>query len=632
MRPVLRKFPLGAELQPDGGAHFRVWAPASKTAAVELNGGRGAPRTFPLAAEPGGYFSGHVGEAHAGSLYRLRVDGGAYPDPASRFQPEGPHGPSQVVDPRFAWTDASWRGRPAREIVAYELHLGTFTPGGTWRAAMNRLPELVRLGVTLVEVMPIADFPGQFGWGYDGVNLFAPCRLYGSVQDAKAFVNCAHELGLMVILDVVYNHLGPDGNYLGQFSRDFISRNYANEWGDALNFDGENAAGVREFFVTNAAYWIGEFHFDGLRLDATQQIHDRSPTHVLAEIARAAREAAAHRTIYLVAENEAQEARLVREPARGGYGLDAIWNDDFHHAALVAATGKAEAYYAGFRGTAQEFVSAAKHGFLYQGQWYLWQRKRRGSPALDLPPHAFVAFLENHDQVSNSLHGARLHQRTSPGRFRALTALLLLGPGTPLLFQGQEFGASAPFVYFADHGRELGEAVRQGRAKFLAQFRSAEAADTTRWLPDPGARATFERCRLDWTERERHDALWRMHADLLRGRRETQAVNDPDRVDGAVLGERAFVLRYFSAEGGDRLLVVNLGPDLRLEPAPEPLLAPLEGRGWAVQWSSEAPAYGGGGTAPLETSANWIIPGEAAVLLQPDNQRELPPARFSETD
>lgn len=618
-------------MQPDGGTHFRVWAPASPSAAVEIEEAGRAARVVALAAESGGYFSGFVAEARAGTRYRIRLESGAYPDPASRFQPDGPHGASEVIDPAFAWTDGAWRRRAERERVIYELHLGTFTAEGTWRAAQERLADLKALGVTTIEVMPIADFPGRFGWGYDGVNLFAPCRLYGRPEEAKAFVDAAHGLGLAVILDVVYNHLGPDGNYLGQFTRDLVSRRYANEWGDALNFDGEGASGVRELFVTNAAYWIGEFHFDGLRLDATQQIYDASPTHLVAEVAQAARTAAGGREIYLVAENETQEAQLVRAPAQGGHGLDAIWNDDFHHAAVVAATGRAEAYLSGFRGTAQEFVSAAKHGFLYQGQWYRWQRKRRGTPALDLPAHAFVAFLENHDQVSNSLHGRRLHQLTSPGRMRALTALLLLGPATPMLFQGQEFNASAPFVYFADHEEKLARAVHEGRAKFLAQFPSVAAAGAREWMLDPGASATRDRCRLDWTERARNEAVWRLHADLLRRRRETPAIAAPLRVDGAVLGERAFALRLFAAEG-DRLLLVNLGADVALEPAPEPLLAAPEGRQWELEWSSEDPRYGGGGMAPLETTANWYLPGESAALMRPGEPRELPVFKFSEKD
>lgn len=627
-----RRFPIGAEVQPAReGTHFRVWAPASSTAAVELYAADGTlNRTTPLSAEPGGYFSGLVREAAPGTRYKIKLDRGSFPDPASRFQPEGPHGPSEVVEHAFPWTDAAWRGRPTRELVIYELHLGTFTPEGTWRAAMAQLPELARLGITMIEVMPIAEFPGQFGWGYDGVDLFAPTRLYGRPHDACAFVNRAHELGLMAILDVVYNHLGPDGNYLAQFSPDYFSKKYECEWGDPINFDGPNAAAVREFYISNARYWIEEFHFDGLRLDATQQIFDASPTHVIAEIAAAARAAGRGRTIYLLAENEPQDARLVRSPERGGYGLDAVWNDDFHHSAMVAATGKAECYYIDYRGTAQEFVSAAKHGFLYQGQWYGWQQQRRGQPAFDLSPRNFVVFLQNHDQIANTLRGLRLHQLTSPGKYRALTALTLLLPSTPLLFQGQEFAASAPFFYFADHHPELRKRVAEGRCKFLSQFRTIDTEDCRGLLPDPGAPETFARAKLDLSERERHVAAYRMHRDLLRLRREEARLVEPVAIDGAVLERDAFVLRYFAAAGEDLLLLVNLGRELYFGPAPEPLLAPPARRGWRIRWSSESPVYGGGGTPPLETMSNWIIPGEAAVVLEPHEDRELPRARISE--
>lgn len=626
-----RKYPIGAEVMPSGGVHFRVWAPASKTVAVELSRGDGPPVLAVLAREPSGHFSGEMPEAAAGMRYRLRAESGAFPDPASRFQPEGPHGPSEIVAPEFAWTDGAWRGRTNEELVVYEMHLGTFTPAGTWRAAMEKLPALAELGVTAIEAMPISDFPGQFGWGYDGVNHFAPCRLYGTPGDAKAFVDRAHELGLAVILDVVYNHFGPDGNYLGQFSPDFVSRKYSNEWGDALNFDGENSAGVREFFIANAAYWIGEFHFDGLRLDATQQIHDASPTHIVAEIATAARTAAPNRRVHLIAENETQSARLVRPARSGGCGVDSIWNDDFHHSAVVAATGRSEAYYSDYRGAPQEFVSALKHGFLYQGQWYEWQRKRRGEPAWDLRPSHFTIFIENHDQVSNFLSGERLHRLTSPARHRALTALLLLGPCTPLLFQGQEFDSSAPFVFFADQPPALGQLVREGRRKFLTQFRSIADEDLTGRYLDPASRATFERCKLDWGERGRNARAVRLHTDLLRLRREIHALRRPERFDGAVLGAHAFVLRFFSSEG-DRLLVVNLGGDRHLRCAPEPLLAPVAGRGWRVEWSSEALAYGGRGVAPLETRANWMLPAEAAVLLVPNENADLPAVRLSAND
>ncbi len=628
-----RKLPIGAEPQRGGGVHFRVWAPASPTAAIELQPrDGGAARTVALTSEADGYFSGLVAEARVGDRYKVRVATGAFPDPASRFQPDGPHGASQVVDPNgFAWTDRNFRARPERNLVLYELHLGTFTPEGTWRAAQERLPDLAALGVTMLEVMPVADFPGRFGWGYDGVNLFAPCRLYGTPDDARAFVNRAHELGLMVILDVVYNHVGPDGNFLREFAPDYFSTKYQNEWGDPLNFDGDRAAPVREFFVSNARHWIDEYHLDGLRLDATQQIYDASPTHVLAEIAREARAAAGARPIWIVAEDESQRARLVRPPAAGGYGLDAIWNDDFHHAARVAATGHAEAYFRDYRGRANEFVAAAKHGFLFQGQWYSWQQQRRGTAALDLDPRRFVIFLENHDQVSNSLHGRRLHQKTGPGKYRALTALLLLAPQVPMLFQGQEFASSAPFLYFADHGGELGRAVAEGRRTFIHQLASATHPDCQAHFPEPTDLATFERCRLDWAERERHRATWDLHRDLLRLRREDPTLADPARVDGAVLDRDAFVLRFFSrVPGDDRLLVVNLGPIVDLSPAPEPLLAPHDEKGWRVQWSSEAPNYGGVGPAPLETTAGWMLAGHTATLLAPAARDALPKPRLTQ--
>jgi maltooligosyltrehalose trehalohydrolase len=634
-----RRHPIGAELQPGGGVHFRVWAPAAAALAVEWWAAAepaGARRAVALAREADGYFSGYVPEARAGARYVFRFDAErARPDPASRCQPEGPHGPSVVVDPAFAWTDGAWRGVAPRDVVLYELHLGTFTREGTWAAAQAKLPELARLGITMLEVMPVAEFPGRFGWGYDGVDLFAPSRLYGTPDDARAFVDRAHALGLGVILDVVYNHFGPDGNYLREFSPHYFSTKYANEWGDPLNFDGDHSGPVREYFITNARYWVEEFHFDGLRLDATQQIFDATQPHVVAEVGGAVRAAAPGRRTYVIGENETQHARFVRPVAAGGCGLDALWNDDFHHAAHVAATGRAEAYYSGFRGAPQEFVSCAKHGFLYQGQWYAWQRQRRGRPAFDLAPAHFVHFLQNHDQVANSLRGLRLHQLTSPGLLRALTALTLLAPQTPLLFQGQEFAASAPFLYFADHQPELAQRVRAGRARFLQQFDTIAAPEAAALLADPGAEETFARCRLDWSERTsaRGAAVWQLHADLLRLRREESALRDAARCDGAVLGAASFALRFFSAGADDdRLLLVNLGVDACLMPVPEPLLAPLEGRGWRVRWSSEAPVYGGGGINRVETASHWLLPGHAAVLLCPDENCELLPARLSEKD
>jgi maltooligosyltrehalose trehalohydrolase len=465
--------------------------------------------------------------------------------------------------------------------------------------------------------MPIADFPGRFGWGYDGVNLFAPTRLYGTPDDFRGFVDHAHAAGLAVILDVVYNHLGPDGCYLRAFSEDYFTDRYENDWGDPMNFDGDNAEAVREYFIANTRYWIEEFHLDGLRLDATQQVYDASPEHIIAAVTLRARQSSAKRGIYILCENEPQDVKLVHPRQDGGYGADALLNDDFHHSAAVALTGRNEAYYTDYAGTPQEFISAVKWGYLYQGQHYTWQKQARGTPAFGLGATAFVHFLENHDQVANSASGDRMHKLSSPGRYRAMTALLLLGPQTPLLFQGQEFAASTPFLYFADHAGKLAAAVREGRTEFLMQFPSIARPEIRALLADPSALGTFESCKLDFAERETHGAAYRLHRDLLHLRRDDAVFSGADRraVDGAVLGAEAFVLRFFSAEKEDRLLIVNLGADLTLGIAPEPLLAPHAGCGWRTIWSSDALRYGGEGLRRIETDDIWRIPAQAAVVL-----------------
>jgi maltooligosyltrehalose trehalohydrolase len=565
--------------------------------------------------------------AGAGARYLYRLDSGDQcPDPASRYQPEGPHGPSEVVDPAaFRWTDAHWRGISIKGQVIYEMHLGTFTPEGSWRGAREKLPYLAATGVTVLEIMPVNEFPGRFNWGYDGVQLYAPAHQYGTPDDAREFIDTAHSLGIAVILDVVYNHIGPDGNYLAGFSAGYFTDKYTTDWGAALNFDGEDGKPVRDFFIDNAAYWIAEFHFDGLRLDATQNIYDASEPHILADIAKAARNAARPREVILVAENEPQDARLVHPPGQDGYGLDALWNDDYHHSAMVAMTGHSEAYYSDHRGAPQEFISAAKYGFLYQGQWYGWQGKLRGSPARHLPPAVFVNFIQNHDQIANSALGLRCDRLTDHGTFKAMTALTLLGPATPMLFQGQEFCASAPFLFFADHAAELASQVAEGRAGFLRQFPSVAAPEMTRCLPDPADPGTFERCRLDWSDLDAHASMYALHCDLLKLRKRDAAFSaqEAGALDGAVLGPAAFVLRFFN-EAGDRLLVVNLGMDLTLAPAPEPLLAPPSSAGWKTLWSSEDPAYGGCGTPILDGDHHWRIPGRSAIVLEPGLARETP--------
>lgn len=603
---------------------FRVWAPRAREVVLEFEtvGGVATAGPAPLLREPDGYFSLTLPTAEAGMRYRFRLDRGemALPDPASRYQPEGPHGPSEIVDPdTFGWTDAAWRGRRREQLVIYEMHVGTYTREGTWDAAARELPSLADLGITCLEIMPIADFSGAFGWGYDGVNLFAPTRLYGRPDDFRRFVDRAHALGIAVILDVVYNHLGPNGNYLRFFSEAYFTQRYENEWGEAINFDGPDAGPVREFFLANAGYWIEEYHLDGLRLDATQQIFDRSDDNIMAAIVRRVRTAARDRLSFVVGENETQHAQLLRPPDRGGCGLDALWNDDFHHSAMVALTGHNEAYYTDYRGRPQEFVSAAKYGFLYQGQRYKWQKKARGTPALDLGAECFVVFLQNHDQVANSGTGWRLDRLSTPGRLRAMTAYLLLMPGIPMLFQGQEFGASTPFFYFADFETGLARLVRDGRSASLVQFPSLATAEMQANLADPGDAHTFARSVLDFGERGRHASVYALHRDLLALRREDPVLRRrPCRVDGAVLGDEAWMLRFFSEDGADRLLIVNIGPDLHLDPAPEPLLAPVAGHGWAVRWSSESPHYGGSGTAPVYGDENWRVPGNAAVVLIPD--------------
>ncbi|MET0500614.1 MAG: malto-oligosyltrehalose trehalohydrolase [Candidatus Binatia bacterium] len=622
-KAVFRRLPVGAEVQASGGVHFRVWAPRRKRVEVMLEQAVGArsAAAYELESDSVGYFSGLLLEAAPGMLYRYRLDGEkTYPDPASRFQPEGPHGPSQIVDPAaFSWTDRDWCGVHIQGQVIYEMHVGTFTRPGTWEAAACELEILTRLGITVLEVMPVADFTGSFGWGYDGVDLYAPTRLYGTPDDFRRFVDRAHRTGLAVILDVVYNHFGPEGAYFTEFSDHYFTDRYENEWGKPINFDGKNSAPVREFIIANAGYWIDEFHVDGLRLDATQQIFDSSSPHVLEEITRAAREAAHGREIIIVAENEPQQVKLIRPPDQGGYGMDALWNDDFHHTATVAMTGRNEAYYTDYHGAPQEIVSALKWGYLYQGQRYSWQKQRRGTPAFGIRPAGFINYIQNHDQVANSGLGLRVHLLTTPGRYRAMTALMLLAPGTPMLFQGEEFASSSPFVFFADHRPKLASAVSEGRADFFTQFRSMATAEMQQLIPDPENPDTFEHCKLDFNERERHADVYALHCDLLRLRKEDAAFSSQraGAFDGAVLGSEAFLLRFFSEVSGDRLLLVNLGRDLHLDAAPEPLLAPPEGRRWEILWSSESPRYGGSGTPPVETDEGWRIPGHATVVLFP---------------
>ena len=586
-----RRHPIGAEIVPHG-ISLRVWAPDHAALTAVVDG-----REHAMLAEAGGYFAATL-PGTAGSLYGFRMGGDplVVPDPASRFQPDGPHGLSEVVDPSaYRWRDADWRGVRSDGRALYELHIGTFTPEGTWAAAAERLPHLQTLGIGVIEVMPLAEFPGRFGWGYDGVNWFAPTRLYGRPDDVRAFVDRAHELGLGVILDVVYNHFGPDGNYHGLFSRTYTSQAHGTPWGDALNYDGPGCEGLRTLIETNAVCWIEEYHFDGFRFDATDDIRDASPEHLLAAVARRARAAAGDRSIILVAENDQQDRRFVEPASRGGYDFDAIWSDDFHHS-VVVSTGLRTQYLSDFRGTVQELVAFARRGRIYAGQPSPFRHAPRGTPEEAPAPGRWVAFLENHDQVANPALGRRMHERLSPGELRALTALLLLLPSTPLIFQGQEWGAREPFLFFADHAEPLAGAVRSGRLALLQPFVEAWPGGTAP-APDPDAESTWRRCCLDWTKCEGAPLL-ALHRDLLALRRDRGGLGTGPglAVEGAVLDTRAFVVREMTREGvpGTRLLIVNLGEPLDLLPASEPLLAPVAiDRPWHDAWSTTPLRYGG---------------------------------------
>jgi maltooligosyltrehalose trehalohydrolase len=609
---------VGAECLPGGGVEFRVWAPGHESVVLEY--GR---NTAPMQPEANGYFRARVSDAGPGTLYRYRVDdAGPYADPISRFQPQGPQGPSEVIDPAaYAWSDAHWRGVTLLGEVVYELHVDTFTDAGTFAAAEARLDHLRDLGITTIELMPLSDFVGDFGWGYDGVNPFAPHRRYGRPDDLRRFVDAAHRMGIAVILDVVYNHFGPSANYFPKFSAYYASTR-GTDWGAALNFDGEQSRPVRDMVCENVEYWIREFHLDGFRLDATQNLYDTSPEHIIAELTRRARAAAGERSIIIVAENEPQDTKLLRPAADGGYALDGVWNDDFHHSAVVALTGRREAYYTDYSGRAQEFVAAAQHGYLFQGQYYLWQKQRRGSSTRGLAPYRFLAYLENHDQVSNSSSGQRLAHRTHPASLRAMTSLLLLGPWTPLLFQGQEWSSTRPFPFFAQLGPELATSVHQGRKQQLSEFPSLASRAVQDGMPDPGAPATFAAAKLDWGDErnsERAQCSLRLHRDLLR-LRHTDRVLRPDakaELAAAVLSDSCLCLRWFAPDSQDRLLIINLDRDLTLLPAPEPLLAPPARHYFRALFSSEEPRYGGLGQRDEVTDEQGIrVSGCSALLFE----------------
>jgi maltooligosyltrehalose trehalohydrolase len=498
--------PFGAELA-DGATRFRLWAPAARRVDLSLESTDRLLR--PMTAVGDGWFELKTDDVGAGARYSYRIDEKlTVPDPASRFNPDDVHRASEVVDPcDYAWRDSAWHGRPWEEAVVYELHVGTMTPRGSFLALIERLDELKDLGVTALELMPLADFPGRRNWGYDGVLWFAPDASYGTPQDLKRLVDAAHERGLMMLLDVVYNHFGPEGNYLHAYAPQFFNERHKTPWGAAINFDGEESRVVRDFVIHNALYWLEEFHFDGLRVDAVHAIADDSMPHIVAELAASVRAQLGGRHVHLILENELNQARWLERDVRGATVIaNAQWNDDIHHAAHVLVTGEQDGYYADYaERPLEQFGRCLAEGFAYQGDASGYREgERRGEMSAHLPATAFVNFLQNHDQVGNRAFGERLMGlAATPLALKAATACILLAPSVPMLFMGEEFRASTPFQFFCDFGAELAAAVTRGRREEFKRFERFQDPATQASIPDPNAEATFQASKLKWDERER---------------------------------------------------------------------------------------------------------------------------------
>jgi malto-oligosyltrehalose trehalohydrolase len=559
--------PFGAAVLAAGGVRFRLWAPAARSVELVIDG-----RARRMQSEPGGWYQLVDREARAGTLYQYGIDGKQLvPDPASRFQPRDVDGPSEVIDPRkYPWKDAGWKSRPWREAVIYELHVGTFTAEGTYRAAIAKLPHLAEHGITAIELMPLSDFAGKRNWGYDGVLPYAPDSAYGRPEDLEALVGAAHGAGLMVFLDVVYNHFGPKGNYLSRYSPEFFTDRHKTPWGAAINFAHPV---VRQYFIHNVLYWLEEYHFDGLRFDAVHAIYDDSPRHILDEI-----RAAAPPGKHLVLENDANQARFV-----GPGKYNAQWNDDSHHGYHVLATGESDGYYVAYADQpARHLARCLAEGFAYQGEVSPFSKEPRGEKSSDLPASCFVDFLQNHDQVGNRAFGERLTTLAEPHKLRALSAIQLLAPSPPLIFMGEEFGCRQPFLFFCDFAGELGDAVRKGRREEFARFAAFRDPEVREKIPDPLAESTFQASVLDWSKA---DHVWLAHYKNLLALRQQHVVPldcGPGRY--RMLGERAFEVTW----DGRLVLIANCGDRPVSVPQP-PSTKPLwssaaPGAPWSVNW------------------------------------------------
>jgi maltooligosyltrehalose trehalohydrolase len=591
----------------DGSTRFSVWAPNASTVEVAITRD-GKLRTVRLRRASDGVHSGTVPDVPAGTDYSYRLDGGPdRPDPVSRWRPFGVHGPTRVVDPAaFRWTDDGWPGLEMADLVIYELHVGTFTRAGTFDGAVERLSSLRDLGVTAIEIMPVSEFPGGRNWGYDGVSPYAVQSSYGGPDGLKRLVDAAHRAGLAVLLDVVYNHLGPEGNYLREFGPYFSDR-YHTAWGEGLNLDGPDSDEVRRYVVDNAVYWVTEYHLDGLRLDAVDRVVDLSVVHIAEELGAAvhARGEPPGSRKLVIAEIDANDPRWVQPREVGGYGLDAHWSDDFHHAVHVALTGERNGYYADFAGPGTVAKVFAER-YVNDGRYSPHRRRRHGRPAVDLPADRFVVAIQNHDQTGNRARGERLATLVSPQALRLAAALLLLSPYVPLLFMGEEHGETNPFLYFVSHGDPaLVEAVRQGRQEEFASFGWAGA------VPDPQAGETFEASRPDWKRANSGPGarMLALYRDLLRLRRTEPALRPAAATVGVRNDETAgWVAVRYQREETVLEAVFNLSPEFHTVPL-------AEAGSWALALSTDAPEYGGRGGADLR-AGELRLPDHTAVLLR----------------
>jgi len=604
------RMPFGVERQQDGGCRFRLWAPAARHIDLCLEDGS-KESILPMQPEKDGWFSLTTNRARPGTLYRYRINGDQrVPDPASRFQPQDVHGPSQVIDSgAWEWTDSEWRGRPWEEAVIYELHVGSFTKSGNYAGVIQQLDELVELGITAIELMPLSDFPGRRNWGYDGVLPFAPDSCYGTPDELKNLVQGAHARGLMVFLDVVYNHFGPEGNYLHLYAPSFFTGRHHTPWGDAINYDGPDSHHVRDFFIHNALYWLEEYHFDGLRFDAVHAIVDDSRPDILQDIAHAvAIGPGASRPVHLVLENDHNAAHyLERDFALRPRAYVAQWNDDIHHVLHVLTTKEAGGYYEDYADAPlRRLGRCLTEGFAYQGDP---SRYRHGAPrgeiSRHLPATAFVSFLQNHDQIGNRAMGERLTDLAPETAVRAATAILLLAPSPPLLFMGQEWGASQPFLFFCDFGPELAAAVTQGRRQEFARFPefSDEAAQSR--IPDPNDIKTFQRTclNLDGARMESATAWRRFHQELLYLRAREIVPRLRQLAAGGsgfdLLGERALHACWRLDDGASLTILTNMSdtpvsgvptpPGRLLYATPVPMPGGFDGvlPGWSALWFLE---------------------------------------------